>query len=177
MEEKELKYSNQKEYLNFITKFPRIKIPIAGTFCVFTYLFHKNPEFKNIPIDKKKFYSFQPCDMVLFNNPKKKYFVCINFNQMSVRARQLLLTKIKSQYPSRFDEGRILIPGMNYRKLLRFLKKAKIAIRRYRYDRVLMMRYIPAEKLDDVILFTANFYYKTNYNWVANKYLKYVPDF
>ena len=97
-------------------------------------------------------------------------------NQIPVQARVYLISLIRKQYPTQMDEGRVLIPGMNYKKLLRWLRKSKIAIRTYRYDRVRTLRYVPAENISDLIKFTSNFYYKTNYNWVANKYRSYNPN-
>lgn len=176
MAERELNFSNQKEYLNYINKFPRIGRPVVGCVMTFTYMFHLAEDFKDKDLKDKKFYSFQPMDLCIANRPSKNLFTCINLNQIPVKARQYLLNILKKIYPSQFDEGRILIRGVNYKKLIRWLRKSKIAIRSYRYERVKVLRYVPAENIDEWIHFTSNFYYRTNYNWVANRYRSYNPD-
>lgn len=174
-DEKKLKYNNQREYLNFISTFPKASIPQTFCFYTFSYFFHLNPDFRDMKIENKRYFSFQPMDLVLYVSHKKKYFVGINWNQMTVLARKLLLTKIKKDYPNSFEEGRIKVLGLNLRKLIRYLRKSKILIRKYLFSRVRVLRFIPAEKIDSLMNFYANFYYKTTYNWVANRYRNYRP--
>jgi hypothetical protein len=175
MVERDLKFNAQREYLNFILQFPRATRPMPFCFYTFSYFFHKNPDFKKIKMKDKKFYSFQPMDLILYVNSSKKYFVGINLNQMSVQSRKLLLTKIKKDYPTKFDDKKIRLPGINFRKLFRYLRKIGIIIRKYLFERTHSLRFIPGDKIDTLMNFTSNFYYKTTYQWVAQRYLNYRP--
>jgi hypothetical protein len=138
-------------------------------------LFHINPDFKNIPIEKKKFYDFFPYDLIIRVNTKKKFFTGVNFHNMPPHARKLLFAKFRIAYKSKFDKEFVNLMPMNYRILLKFLKKIGITVRNYRYERVRHLREIPEESIGDMNNFYANFFYKTTSQWVFNKYLKYRP--
>lgn len=167
-------YNNARAYLNFIKDFPRVTMPKTGRFYCFTYAFHVNPYYKEHPEDKK-YLDFQPCDLCFANRPAKEIFYCINVHNMPVKSRILLLNKIKKDYEQAFDHRRAFIPGLNYKKLFRYLKKIGVAVRCYRYDRVVIMREIPAEQIDETFRYYANFYYQTNYSAIVNKYNVYRP--
>lgn len=171
---KPIKYNNQKDYLNFIGQFPRAPFPIAGGFYCWTYLFHLNPTYKKYP-ELKKYLDFQPLDLIIYTNPSKKIFVGINWHALPLRVRDILLANLVRAYPNALNMERTRMPGLNYKKLLRYLKKIGIAVRKYRYERVRMLRFIPGDKLKESLDFYANFYYKSTYEAVANRYRAYKP--
>ena len=181
-------YNNAKEYLNYIKDFPRKARPIVGRFVCFTYNFHTNPDYVDTVYkigknkgkvrknsEKKKYLDFQPFDLVIAVRPSKETFMCINFHALPVKTRQILMAKIKKNYEKTFEKPKILIPGVNYRKMLRFLKKIGVAVRQYRFERVMSLREVPKDEIDNLMKYYANFYYKTNYNAIVTKYNAYRP--
>lgn len=171
---RERHYNNAREYLEYIKDFPRVTEPKVGRFICFTYAFHVNPYYKKNP-KAKKYLDFQPCDLCFASDPEKKLFYCINVHNMPVKSRILLLNKIKKDYEQAFEKKRARIPGINYEKLLRYLKKIGVAVRCYREDRVVIMREIPADKIEETFRYYANFFYNSTFQAVENKYKAYDP--
>jgi hypothetical protein len=172
--EKELHLANTKEYLRLIATFPRIGRPMAGLFISFNYFFHLNPLYKDRP-DLKKYLDFFPLDLCIAVQPAKKTFLCINFHALPLRVRSILLNKLKQIYPAKFDQERVRIPGINYKKLFRLLKKIGISVRRYIFERVRKMTYIPGDQLDLALKYYTNTWYKTNITGITNRYNNFKP--
>lgn len=169
-----LKYSNAKEYLNFISHFPRLAYPRVGRFICFTYNFHTNPFYQKHP-EKKKYLDFQPFDLCIAVRAKNKTFLCINFHALPVKTRQILMAKLRKDYSKNFEKPKVLIPGINYKKLFRYLRRIGVAVRAYRFERVMLLREVPEEKIEDTVKFYANFYYNSNYNAIVKRYNEYKP--
>lgn len=176
MNDKKLKYNSINEYLKYIREnLPRIKVPQAGLLVQMNYLFTLNPDYKKHP-EKKKGLDFFPIDLILATQPSKKLMLCVSLHNFPVATRQILIARIRKEYPNPFtDKPRIRIPGMNYFKMLRYLKKMKIAIRKYRYERIKDFRVIPTEHLDTLLKFYPNTFYGTNYNAKVRDYNRYIP--
>ncbi len=177
MPERELKYSSLNDYLQFIREnFKPVKVIKVGVFYSQNYFFHLNPLYKKHP-EKKKYLDFFPIDLIIYNNPTKKYFVALNWHALPVLTRQILMARLKKEFDNAFNDDKPLvrIPGLNYKKLLRFLKKIGVGIRRYRYERIRKLAIIPPDKLDEAMKFFANTWYKTNIVGIRNQYLKYRP--
>lgn len=171
---KERRYNNARTYLDFIAQFPRMPKPRVGRFVCFTYNFHTNPYYIDHP-EKKKYLDFQPFDLVIAVRPKKGTFMCVNFHHLPVITRQIFLAKLKKDYDSSFDRPKALIPGINYKKLFKYLKKIGVAVRNYRFERVMALREVPSNMIDETMRFYANFYYKSTYKAIVNRYLEYKP--
>lgn len=174
MIDNKLRYNSAAEYLHFISQFPRAAEPKPGRFYVFSYFFHLNPLYKKYP-KLKKYLDFQPYDLCIATRPSKGLFTCINFHALPVKTRQIFMARLRKDYEDRFEQSRTFIPGVNYLKLYRYLKKLGITVRNYRYDRVALLRQVPTEKIPDLQRFYANFYYGTNYRGIVSRYEKYVP--
>lgn len=181
MTARERVYNSRQEYLDFIKDFPKVSNPVVGRFYCFTYAFHVNPYYKKHP-GAKKGLDFQPCDLCFAKKKMKDvtgqeriYFYCINVHNMPVKSRILLLNRIKRDYEQAFEKPKAKIPGLNYPKLLAYLKKVGIAVRCYREDRVVLMREIPSEMIDETFRYYANFFYGTNFQAVVKKYEAYRP--
>ncbi len=173
MAEKKYNYRSESDYLNFIKDFPSASFPSAGFFYVQTYMFTENPKFKDLPKDKKKFYDFAPVNICLSVNPEEGTFTCLNWHFLTVEARKLLLGKFLKVYPKLEDKPRAKIPSMNYEALKSFLKKAaRLGVRKYRFERVIDLRVVPGDKVEELMNFIANFYYASSYNQAANRYRK-----
>ncbi len=84
----------------------------------------------------------------------------------------MLINKLKKLFPTKFDENKkvLVIPGINYSKLLRLLKKLRLAVRSYRLDRIVQARVISPNDIEDAISFINNTYYRGSYNKIVNKY-------
>lgn len=169
------KYQNLKEYLDFVkANYRKTKTIRAGYFVSFNYLFHLNPDYKEHP-ERKKYLDFFPMDLVLWVNYDKKLFLSVNFHAFPVATRQILMARLRRVYESTIDRPRSRIPGINYRKMLRFLKKLGVAIRKYHFSRVRNYAEIPGELLDESMKFYANTFYKTNYLGVVSRYNNFKP--
>lgn len=174
MEKTLFKYSNAKEYLGLVGSFPRTNYPRVGRFLSFFYRFHLNPLYKKHP-ELKKYLDFLPFDLCIAVQPKKKLFMCVNFHALPVKTRQIFIARLKKTYEINFEKEKVLIPGINYRKLFRYLRKIGVAIRQYRMDRVALMREVPGDKIDLTMKYYANFYYRTNIQGITSRYNNYVP--
>lgn len=177
MNQREYKYTNLNDYLRFIREnLKLVKTIKVGCFYSQNYLFHLNPLYKKYP-EKKKYLDFFPIDLVIYNSTKKHYFVALNWHALPIPTRQILMARLKKSFESSFNEDapRVFIPGLNYKKLLRFLKKIGVGIRRYSYERVRKLAIIPPHKLDEMIKFRALTWYQTNYEGIKNQYVNYKP--
>jgi hypothetical protein len=175
---KERHYNNARTYLDFIKQFPRSPKPRVGKFICFTYNFHTNPYYIDHP-EKKKYLDFQPFDLVIAVRPQKGTFMCVNFHHLPVITRQIFLAKLKKDYTANFeneDRRRTVIPGINYKKLFKYLKKIGVAVRCYRFERVMSLREVPVDMIDETMKFYANFYYKSNYKAIVTRYVDYTPN-
>lgn len=175
--EREYNYSNLNDYLRFVREnFKPTKTIRVGLFVSQNYLFHLNPLYKKYP-QKKKYLDFFPIDLVIYDNPKKKYFAALNWHALPVPTRQILKARLEKQFQSAFNENKpmIRIPGINYKKLLRFLRKVGVGIRRYRYERVRKLAIIPPNMIDEVLKFKALTWYGSNYQGIKSQYDKYRP--
>lgn len=148
--------------------------PRVGRFVCFTYNFHTNPLYIKHP-EKKKYLDFQPFDLVIAVRPKKSIFMCVNFHHLPVITRQIFLAKLKKDYESNFERPKTVISGINYKKLFKYLKKIGVAVRTYRFERVMSLREVPSDMIDETMKYYANFYYKTTYKGMVNKYVNYRP--
>lgn len=176
MDDPKLIFNNAKSYLNFIGSFPRTSVPTAGSVMCMTYAFIKNKDFYKLSMNVRRFFDWQPAVIVLHINTKNKTFVGLNLHHLSVEGRELLISRLLKVYPKLDDQPRARVPGLNYVKLLKFLRKSKIGIRCYRWDRIVGgLKFVPGEQLHDLIAFYANFTYKSNYAQVKKRYDSYRP--
>lgn len=160
---------SRSDYLSFISEFPRVGTPQVGGTYVFTYYFNKNPDFAKIPIKKKFFYSWQPIDLCFYVSQKKKYFMCINLNQLSVTLRRQILKHLRRTQPEAFSEKNKRLKFRQLYSLLRLFQRCKISVRRYAMSRATEMRAVPPDEIDNLIEFTANFYYRGSYQSVIRR--------
>src|SRR5882757_8033892 len=175
LKEKKYNYSSLNDYLQFIREnLKPIKTIRTGTFISQNYLFFLNLFKKKYP-EKKKDLDFFPIDLIIYNSPTKKSFVCLNWHALPVPTRQILLARLRKQFEASFREDKqsTFIPGMNYKKLLRYLKKIGVGIRRYTYSRVRKLAIIAPNQLDEIMKFRSLTWYKTNYAGIVSKYNNY----
>lgn len=173
-EQREYKFNNLKSYLKLVQTFPKAPFPKAGQFICFNYFFHLNPLYKDRP-DLKKYLDFFPLDLCIAVQPKKKSFMCINFHALPLKAREFLLKILKRTYPSQMENDRIRIPGLSYKKLFRMLKKIGVSVRKYIFQRVRQLRYVPGDQLEIALKFFAQTWYASNYRGIQSRYNKYRP--
>lgn len=166
---------SKTDYLAYISEFPRAKSAEVGVAYCYSYNFLKNPNFKKIPLKRKFFYSFQPINLCIAVRPKKKLVTMVNLNQIPVTIRRQIISKLKKLEPTSFDEKKKKLKFKQLMMLFRLFKKLKISLRHYRLDRISKFRIVPPDEIDGLIEFTANFYYKSNYQTVVNRYKQYKP--
>lgn len=174
--EKKLKYNNLREFLDYArNNLKKINIPKAGELIYMNYFFYLNSLYKLHP-EKKKYLDFFPCDLVLAVQPQKHTMICVNFHALPVITRQILIARLKKDYPNPFDDKpRIRIPGMSYRKILKYLKRIGVSIRKYRFERIKDLRVISSDQIDTILKFYPQTYYQSTYNKIVSNYNNFKP--
>jgi hypothetical protein len=177
MSEKKLQYQNLKEYLNFIrNNLKRVGKPKVGGWYSFNYFFHTNPDFQKVKPELKKTYDFFPCDLCISISPKSKSMMCINFHRLPVKTRQIFIARLKKAFGEhKFEKDPIKLPGVNYKKLCRYLLKLGVTIRRYRFSRIKDLREINPDAMEDIMKFYSNTYYRSNIKGIQALYNNYRP--
>lgn len=171
-------YNSIAAYHRYLMQFPKTGNLQVGRFYAYLYNFSKD-----YPFEELKYYDFEPLTFVFSIGPGE-YFTGINFHHMPVRPRILWLNRVikmarrvDTDISTRFTGGTgrpvWRIYGLNYPKVYKVLFKSKIAIRRYRFDRVGMLRTIPINDIDQVMHYYARTYYASNIKQIANRYRKY----
>ncbi len=160
---------SRSDYLSYISEFPPVGTPKVGDVLVFTYYFNKNPNFQKIPLNKKKFWTFQPIDLCFHVSQKHKTFSCVNLTQIPVTVRRQLIRYLSRTQPSAFSENQKTLKFRQIYALVKLFNRLKISIRKYRMERATEMKAVPPDEIEVLISFTANFYYASNYNSVIRR--------
>lgn len=174
------RYNSVGAYHRYLMNFPRTGNIQVGRF--FTYLYDFS---KDYPYKELKYYDFEPLTFIFSIGPGE-YFTGINFHHIPVRPRLLWLNRViklarrvDNNISTRFTGGTgrpvYRIYGLNYPLVYRILFKSKIAIRRYRFDRVSLLRAIPVNDVDQVMRYYARTYYGVGYEQIVSRYKKYRP--
>ncbi len=175
--EKKPRYSSLNDYLRFIqNNLKPVKTIKVGQWYQFNYFFHINPDFSKVKPELKKTYDFFPCDLCVSISPRSKSFICVNLHRLPVKSRQIFISRLKKAFgESKFEKDPIRLPGVNFKKLTKYLLKLGCTIRRYRMSRVHQLRLINSDAIEEIIKFYANTYYRGNIKTIQNLYNNYKP--
>jgi hypothetical protein len=166
------------DYLKYLrTNFNKDTIIRPGRFYSYHYDFSRD-----YPIKELRFYDFEP--LIFCFETFGNYFLGLNFHHIPPKSRQIWFDRIEkiskelnTVVKMRGLGGRPIyrIYGLNYPKVYQVLRKSKIAIRKYRKDRVYHLRAIDIRKFREVSSFFANTYFDINVNEIISRYNKFRP--
>jgi len=172
-------YGGINDYVKYLkTEFKPEGTIIPGRFYTMNYKF--SLDYKD---DKLKFYDFMPLYYCF-----EKWdggVVGMNFHHMPIQARTVWLDRVRnmsSQIDAMipyidFRNPRIYrIPGLNYPQVYKLLMKTKIAIRRYRYDRMYDVRAVPLQNVWEVLHFYSRTYFGCTIKDIDQRWLHYNPN-
>jgi len=171
-------FKSISDYRHYIKEtFDRIGTVRAGRFYLYFYNFATD-----YPWDELKFYDWMPLTYVWERD--KTHFIGMNFHHMPVRPRLLWMGRVR-KLAKQIDEA-IAIKGLggqpiwkirnlNYPRVYQILRKSKIAIRRYRLDRVKDLRAVDIRYVEDVMHWIARTYMGVSVKTMTSRYLEYKP--
>jgi len=167
--------SDYFKYLRTNFKFTRKIVPGR------MYSYHYNFS-KEYPREEVRLYDYEP--LVFIFEVRGKYALGMNFHHMPPKPRMIWFDRI-SKLSRRLDEtvrirglgGQPVyrIYGLNYPKVYQVLRKTKVAIRKYRLDRITNARAIDLRKFKEVSAFFARTYFDANIADIRMRYNKFVP--
>lgn len=164
---------NLQEYVSFIRKSNLLKRTgqvREGFFYTYFYFFRTD----QVKMDKLRFYDRFPlilCLQVLPNG----YFIGINFHHIPVFARNFILNRMNRSFPRQFNTNGYNKLNINIQSLLAFLKKSKIAVRKYKFDRVRELRSVENVIIKDLAQFSGRTYFRATITAINNRYRNYNP--
>lgn len=170
---------NLVEYIDLLNELKEASTLRAGYFYCYHYDFHKH-----YPKEELKFYDWYPfifCFGVMnpkadFKKDSGQYFYGLNFHHIPVAARRYWLSKFQKMAKSYFDKGGYRrIPAINYEAILKIMKKAKIAVRKYRFDGVQKLRQVSLDEIDYLMEWTSNTYFEVSIKDIQARYAKFQP--
>jgi len=172
-------YKNIRAYLNYLKTFKLTNSIYPGRFYGYTYNFRKDYDWNEL-----KFYDYMPLSFIFEIDPKTNSALGINFHHMPVRPRLLWINRVK-QIAKRFEEEIQIkdynsrpvykIKGLNYPRVYKILLKSKIAIRRYKLDKMFYLRNIDLGNIDEVMRYYAKTYVAVNIDNIKQRYSDYKP--
>lgn len=158
------------KYIKFLTQFPRATSIRPGNFYVYVYKFDKDNDFKVI-----KYWDLMPLIFAYEeyqSKDKNKMLRAINLHHSPVRPRQLWLAKAKKLMETKFETDSELTRIENWKPLFMMMKKiAKKTVRQYRKKRMVQVRRIPNDRVEEVIKYYARTYYGISIGRVEKDYL------
>lgn len=160
---------SRSDYLSFISEFPRVGTPSPGGIYTHYYEFTKNPDFAKIPLAKKWFYSFQPISICLYVSQKNKIWLGLNLNQLSVTTRKAILKHMRKSEPEAFSESKKKLRFKQFYSLVKLFSRTPGALRKYKMERDFLLRAVPPDEIENLILFTQNDYWKGTYQSVIRR--------
>jgi len=172
-------YNNIRAYLNYLKSFKLTNSLYPGRFYAYSYNFKKD-----YPWDELKFYDYMPLTYIWEIDQKTNTAIGMNFHHMPVKARLLWINRIKQLSKHYGEEIRIKdyesrpvykIQGLNYPRVYKVLMKSKIAIRRYKLDKMFYLRNVDLGSIDDVMRYYAKTYVAVNINHIKSRYSEYKP--
>lgn len=167
-----------RDYMKFLRdNFKLTRSMRPGRFYTYNYNFSRD-----YPFEELKYYDFQP--FVYIFEVSGKYAIGINFHHIPVKARMMWFDRIE-RLSKRLDTtirlkglgGRPVyrLYGLNYPAVYQVLRKSKIAIRKYRLDRMVQIRAIDIRKFREVSSFFARTYFAVGIKEIIGRYQKYIP--
>ena len=165
--------------MNYLKGFKMTNRIYPGRFYAYNYNFKKDYDW-----DDLKFYDYMPLTFIFEIDPKTNTALGINFHHIPVRPRILWLNRVK-QIAEMFDEEIKIkdytkrpvykISGLDYPRVYKVLLKSKIAIRRYKLNKIHYLRNIDIASIDEVMHYYAKTYVAVGISEIANRYSSYRP--
>lgn len=174
-----LSLDNVIEYIKILDSLKAASTIRGGYFYTYKYNFYKH-----YPFEELKFYDWRPLIFCFgVKNPKANfekgsspYFYGLNFHHMPVAARRYWLNKVQKMASAYFDKGGYKrLPGINYEALLNIMKKAKIGIRKYRFEAVNDLKMVALDELDYLMEWYATTYYAVTIKQIQARYANFKP--
>jgi hypothetical protein len=95
---------------------------------------------------------------------------------MPVAARRYWLSKVQKMAKGYFEKGGYRrIPAINYDALLNIMKKAKIAVRQYRFEAVQDLKQVSLDEIDYLMEFYSKTYYGVSIKQIQARYQSFKP--
>lgn len=173
-----MSYTNVNEYLKYIKEnFKTVGNVSAGKFFCFFYNFSREYKWSEL-----KFYDFFPLSFIFERDGK--YAIGMNFHHVPERPRHIWIDRVR-KISKHLDE-QIMIKGLggrpvykiynlNYPRVYKILMKSKIAIRRYRLDRISQLRAVDLAQLDETMKWVSKTYMGVTIKQIQQRYLNYKP--
>lgn len=182
MQSKNRQYASIVAYHRYLKKFKYVGNILPGRFYAYVYDFSKD-----YPYEELKFYDFEPISFIFEILPESNSFLGLNFHHMAppqvrllwlnrvIKFARLIDDPIQTKFTGGTGRPVFKIGGLNYPRVYQVLRKSKIAIRRYRMDRVSMLRAIPVNEIDEVMRYYSRTYYGTGIKQIIARYQNYKP--
>jgi len=186
MDSSKTNYGNIKAYMDYLKTFKLTQSIFPGRFYTYNYKFRKDYDW-----DDLKFYDFMPLAFIFEIDPQTNSAIGMNFHHMPVKARILWLNRLKKLagqweklqvtdkeafgFKTQSNRPVYKITGLNYPRVYKILMKSKIAIRRYKLDKMFYLRNIDIGSLDEAMNYFAKTYVAVDINAIKSRYANYNP--
>lgn len=166
-------------YLHELKKLKKASTIRGGYFYAYKYFFHKT-----YPYEELKFYDWYPLIFcfgirqpeVNFTKDSGQYFYGLNLHHIPVAARRYWLSRVKQIASKQFETGGYkILPIRNYEQLLKAMKKAKIGVRKYRFEAVKDLRKVSLDEIDGLMEWYSKTYYGVTINEIQARYRNFKP--
>lgn len=157
-------FKSLDEYNSKLKKYKPTKgVEIMGAY---SYLYDYSTDYD---FEKLKYFDFFPLTILFSENGKGNVWG-LNFHHLPLLTRSWLLSRLKSGQPHNFKNKSNFKLNITYLTLKSILKKAPLAVRQYRIDRMHDVRKIPNVDLQELVKYQPPTFHAVEFPAVVKKY-------
>jgi len=171
-------YGEVSKYWKFVKNNGQlVKFPKVGRFYCYQYKFATD-----YPYDELRFYDLLPFSFVFEANDAT--FTALNLHHLPLESRRVWFHRLQQVSQAAdsvipyldFEDGRNkIIRNVQWPLVCRILKKSKIGVRQYRYERVGNLRLMPIAIYPELYKFWANSYFNATIKDIQARYNQFRP--